>query len=63
MTDLTQIYHEWQNNPVFKKNFKENPEEALRKAGFELSKEDLDKIKSYLQLNGSNEKLDDRINK
>lgn len=64
MTDLQAIIYEWQNNLTFREEFKKNPEQAMKNAGFEVSKEDLDKILAMLKLDKSkNEKLDDRINK
>ena len=64
MTNLQEIYSEWQNNLTFREHFKKNPEQALKEAGFEVSAEDLAKIKAMLNLDKSkNEKLDDRISK
>lgn len=64
MSDLKDIFSEWQSNLEFRENFKKNPEDALKKAGFDLSEEDLSKIKALLTLNKSdNEKLDERISK
>ncbi len=64
MSDLKDIFSEWQSNLEFRENFKKNPEDALKKAGFDLSEEDLSKVKALLTLNKSdNEKLDERISK
>lgn len=64
MTNLQDIIYEWQNNLTFREEFKKNPEQALKNAGFQVNKEDLDKILAMLKLDKSkNEKLDDRINK
>ncbi len=63
MASLQEIYQEWQNNIQFREDFKKNPEQALKNAGFEVSIEDLIKIKAMLNLKSKNEKLDDRINK
>jgi hypothetical protein len=64
MTNLTEIYSEWQSNLKFREDFKKNPEQALKDAGLEVSPEDLIKIKAMLKLDKSkNEKLDDRISK
>ena len=64
MTPLQTIYNEWLNNIEFRKAFKKNPEQALQQAGFEVSPEDLVKIKAMVKLDKSqDEKLDDRINK
>ena len=64
MTNLQEIYNEWQNNLAFREEFKKNPMEALKHAGFEVSPEDLTKIEALLKLDKSkNEKLDDRISK
>jgi len=64
MTDLKEIYTEWQNNPAFRKQFNNDPVQALNEAGFDVSPEDLVKIKSMLKLDKSgNGKLDDRITK
>lgn len=64
MTNLQEIYSEWQNNLQFREEFKKNPEQALKTAGFEVSPADLDKILAILKLDKSkNEKLDDRISK
>ena len=64
MTNLQQIFNEWQNNNEFREKFKQNPEQALKDAGFEVSPTDLDKIRAMLTLDKSkNDKLDDRISK
>jgi hypothetical protein len=64
MTTLKEIYSELQNNPQFHEDFKKNPEAALVAAGFELTPDDLAKIKATLKLdNSKDEKLDDRISK
>lgn len=63
-TNLHDIYNEWQNNLAFREEFKKNPLEALKHAGFEVSPADLEKIQALLKHDQStNEKLDDRINK
>jgi DNA replication protein DnaD len=64
MSSLHDILTEWQSNLTFREEFKKNPEQAMRDAGFELSDADLEKIRAMLQLDkSSNEKLDDRISK
>lgn len=64
MTNLIEIFSEWQSNLKFRENFKINPEQALKEAGFEVSPEDLVKIKAMLKFDKSkNEELDDRISK
>lgn len=66
MTDLQEVYNEWQNNHQFRETFKKNPIEALEEAGFKLSPEDLEKILSWSKEknDGSeNEELDKRISK
>jgi hypothetical protein len=64
MTNLQEIFTEWQSNLTFREDFKRNPEQALKDAGFEVSPEDLAKIQAMLKLDKSkNEKLDDRISK
>lgn len=64
MTNLVEIYSEWQSNMKFREDFKKNPEFALKEAGFEVSADDLDKIKAMLKFDkAKNEKLDDRISK
>lgn len=67
MSNLQDIYNEWQSNLKFREDFKNNPEQALKDAGFTLNPQDLEKIKSLLKLKqdpkSKNEKLDDRINK
>ena len=60
LTNLKEILIEWQSNLKFREEFKKNPVEALRQAGFEISDEDLAKIKSTLE---KSEQLDKRINK
>lgn len=61
---LQDILDEWQSNLAFREAFKQNPEQALKEAGFELSPEDLAKIQALLKHDPSkNEKLDDRISK
>lgn len=63
-TNLQDIFSEWQNNLAFREEFKKNPLEALKKAGFEVSPADLEKIQAMLKHDKSeDEKLDDRINK
>jgi len=64
MTNLIEIFSEWQSNLKFREEFKKDPEQALKDAGFEVSPEDLAKIKAMLKLDKTkNEKLDDRISK
>jgi|GEM_PF-1713003 len=64
MNSLEEIYNELQNNPQFHRAFKENPERALQEAGFELTPQDLEKIKAMLKFKNSEDgELDDRINK
>ena len=64
MTNLQEIYSEWQNNPEFRKELKKNPTQALKSAGFEVTPEDFAKIEAMLKFDKSkNEKLDDRISK
>ena len=60
--NLQHILTEWQSNLEFREKFKKNPEQALKDAGFDLSPEDLTKIKTLLD-KSKNEKLDDRISK
>ena len=63
-TNLQQILSEWQSNLQFRENFKKNPEQALKDAGFDVTADDLAKIQAMLKLDKSkNEKLDDRISK
>lgn len=63
-TSLQQILSEWQSNLQFRENFKKNPEQALKDAGFNVSPDVLAKIKAMLALDKSkNEKLDGRISK
>lgn len=64
MTPLIDIYFEWVNNLQFRKDFRSDPERALKQVGFMVSPQDLVKIKAMLRLDKStNEKLDDRISK
>lgn len=64
MTNLLEIFSEWQNNLEFREELKANPEQALKKAGFEVSSDDLLKIQAMLGFDKSkNEKLDERISK
>ena len=64
MTHLKEIFQEWQNNPTFRSEFKKNPKEACKNAGFDVSDEDLAKIEAIFKLkDDKNEPLDDRINK
>lgn len=64
MSSLHDILTEWQTNLTFREQFKKNPEQAMRDAGFELDSHDLDKIRAMLKLDkSSNDKLDDRISK
>lgn len=64
MTNLSEILSEWQSNLAFREDFKKNPERALKEAGFQVSAEDLIKIKAMLKLDASkDEKLDERISK
>lgn len=63
-TTLQEILNEWQTNIQFREEFKNNPEQAMKKAGFELSPDDLAKIRAMLKLDKSkDEQLDDRTNK
>lgn len=64
MTNLKDIFYEWQHNIKFREAFKKNPEQAIKDAGFEVSPEDLNKIRAMLNLDKSkNDKLDDRESK
>lgn len=66
MTDLQEIFSEWQSNLQFREEFKKNPLQALKNAGFEVSPEDLSKIESMLKLKESKNKseiLDKRESK
>lgn len=65
MLDLQKILDEWQNNIQFREAFKKNPEEALKEAGFDITSQELDKIKSLIksQHHDINEELDKRISK
>lgn len=64
MTNLQEVFSEWQSNLEFREDFKKNPEDALKKAGFVLNEEDFAKIHALLTLDKSkNEKLDERISK
>ena len=66
MTDLPEIFSEWQKNLKFREEFKKNPVEACKNAGFEVTPELLAKIEATLKLRdgkSKNEKLDDRISK
>jgi hypothetical protein len=58
-TTLQEIFTEWQNNLTFRKDFKKNPELALKNAGFEVSQEDMQKIQSLVKIKES-EALDKR---
>jgi hypothetical protein len=60
MSNLRDVLTEWQTNFEFRQQFKKNPEAALKNAGFEMSDEDLAKIRKMI---AANEQLDDRINK
>jgi hypothetical protein len=60
MTNLKEVLNRWQSNLKFREDFKKNPEEALRLAGFDVTDDDLAKIKSTVQ---KSEELDKRINK
>lgn len=63
-TTLQEILNEWQNSLKFREEFKQNPEQALKNAGFEVSPADLAKILAMLKLDKTkNEPLDGRINK
>ena len=64
MTDLKDVFYEWQHNIKFRESFKQNPLQALQEAGFELSPEDLTKILAKLALDKSkDDKLDTRESK
>lgn len=66
MTDLHDIFNEWQKNLKFREEFKKNPVEACKNAGFDVSPELLAKIEATLKLKNSDskdEELDDRISK
>jgi hypothetical protein len=65
-TNLQEIFNEWQNNRIFREEFKQNPWAALKNAGFEVTPEDFSKIESMVKLKmdkSKSEELDDRINK
>jgi hypothetical protein len=61
MTTLREILDEWQKNIKFRKALKDNPRQALKDLGFQVSDEDYAKLESTIK--AQNEKLDDRINK
>lgn len=64
MTNLQEIFMEWQSNLQFREEFKKDPEMALKHAGFEVTERDLVKIRAMFKLDKSkDEKLDDRISK
>lgn len=64
MTSLKEILNEYEQNLKFREAFKQNPEKALAQYGYNVSAEDLEKIRAMFKLSDSNnEKLDDRINK
>lgn len=65
MSNLEEVFSEWQNNFEFKQQFKKNPEKALADAGLSLSPADLEKAKAFLKEKGgdSDGELDKRINK
>jgi hypothetical protein len=64
MTNLQEILAEWQSNLAFREKFKNNPTQALKEAGFELSAEDFAKIEAMAKMDKSkDQKLDDRISK
>jgi hypothetical protein len=67
MSQLKDVYDEWQNNPVFRARFTKDPEKALKEAGLKLSPDDLKKIKMTLNRKdnkgSSDEKLGERITK
>lgn len=64
MTDLKDIFNEWQNNIKFRDAFRKNPEKALLDAGFEVNPEDLEKIRAIFKLDKSKDDiLDDRKSK
>lgn len=60
MTNLEEVYSEWQNNPKFREAFKKNPEMALETWGYKLSQQDLARM---LKFKKDNEELDKRVNK
>lgn len=63
MANLQDIFMEWQNNLKFREEFKKNPLQACKNAGFEIKPEDLAKFESILKLkedNNKNEELDKR---
>jgi hypothetical protein len=63
---LDDIYNEWRENLSFRKELQDNPEKALKKLGYTLNDEDMNKIKSMFKLKKSGnpgDKLDPRINK
>lgn len=64
MTDLKEVFYAWQHNIKFREAFKQNPLQALKDAGFEVSPEDLTKILAKLALDKSkDDKLDNRESK
>lgn len=66
MSSLQDVYDQWQNNTEFRLQFKKDPQEALRKAGLELSPADFVKIKTLVDHKNQgpeSDELDGRISK
>lgn len=59
--NLAEIYSVWQNNLIFRQEFKKDPLSALQKAGFEVGASDLEKITKTFKL--SDEEFEKKINK
>lgn len=57
---LEDVLYDYQNNPEFREAFKKDPKEALKKWGYTLDKEAMEKLLKFKQ---DNEKLDERISK
>lgn len=60
MSNLAEVYSEWQNNSEFRTAFKKDAKAALKQWGFELNDNDLNNI---LKLKKDNDQLDERVNK
>lgn len=59
MDTLKDVYTKWQNDPIFRAEFKKNPLLALQNAHLELSENDLKKAKTLF----AGEELDKKISK
>jgi hypothetical protein len=60
MSNLKDVFERWSTDHEFKKNFRKNPQQALKQAGLELNAADLQKVLATI---AKQEELEKKINK